>query len=126
MKLQGLSASGVRRFVARFGAFVFSERGCSLAKGGGRFPGKEEETFPGLGGVSWATARARFLDMKLQGLSASGVRRFVRFGGVFSKRRCFMGKGEGRFLGIGEGPFLGQRRGDVSWAGGGSWARARG
>ena len=43
-----------------------------------------------------------------------------------SKRGRFLGKGEGRFLGKGEGTFPGQGRGDVSWARGVSWARARG
>ena len=79
MKLQGSSASGVRGFV-RFGGFVPSVRRRFLGKGKGRFLGKGEGAFPE--NVSWARARGRFLGMKLQGVSASGVRRYVRFGGL--------------------------------------------
>ena len=97
------------------GACLFRTRAYP-GQGLGTFPGKGEVTFPlqgqGRGDVSWVGGRflgkgsGRFLAMKLQGSSASGVRGFVRFGGfVPSVRRRFLGKGKGRFLGKGEGAF---------------------
>ena len=54
----------------------------------------------GRGDVSWARTRGCFPGMSLQGLSAPGVRRFVRFSVCPSSTRVFPGQG----------------RGDVAWA----------